>query len=342
MVKKRLSTGEACPKCADADALLARRGVASQIHEVVWALEGDPESEGSRLGRQYGVDLAPFYIIHEGAETRVETSTLRLISYLERLLSARALGDSTGRPPHVVPLFADLEGATAQKVVARALAEFGSDLQIAFSGAEDVVLLDLAYKASARWEGMKPSVFCLDTGRLHTQTYQYLESVRRHYDVEIVMLVPERAPLEELTRKKGLFSFYEDGHTECCEVRKVSSLRRALGQAHAWMTGQRRDQSPTRAQVSVVEWDAANGAEGLVKFNPLADWSLEDVWQYIRTHGVPYNELHDQGYVSIGCAPCTRPTRPGEHPRAGRWWWEAATQRECGLHVSAPPEPQIT
>jgi phosphoadenosine phosphosulfate reductase len=334
MVKKRLKTGEACQKCVDAEALLARRGYASKIHRVVWALEEDPESEGMRLARQYGVEVAPFYIVEQGGEARVETSTLRVISELEQA-AAPGVAPKRGGPELVSQLSVDLRGKSAQAVIDRALAEFGPSMQIAFSGAEDVVLLDLACKGQASARGKREiSVFCLDTGRLHSQTYQYVDRVRRHYGIEIVMLVPEAGPVEALTRKKGLFSFYEDGHGECCEVRKVASLRRALSQSRAWMTGQRRDQSPTRSAVSAVEWDPANGAHGLIKFNPLAEWSLEEVWHYIREHDVPYNELHDQGYISIGCEPCTRPIRPGEHPRAGRWWWEAATQRECGLHVT--------
>jgi phosphoadenosine phosphosulfate reductase len=136
-------------------------------------------------------------------------------------------------------------------------------------------------------------------------------------------------------QKKGLFSFYQDGHGECCGVRKVEPLRRALKDYRAWLTGQRRDQSPTRTNVAVFELDVAHGGpEGpLLKANPLAALSLADTWQYLRDNEVPYNELHDRGFVSIGCEPCTRAIRPGEHERAGRWWWEEATKRECGLHL---------
>ncbi|HTV22195.1 MAG TPA: phosphoadenylyl-sulfate reductase, partial [Polyangiaceae bacterium] len=146
---------------------------------------------------------------------------------------------------------------------------------------------------------------------------------------------------ESLVRKKGLFSFRQDGHGECCGIRKVQPLRRALGQFGAWATGQRRDQSPaTRGEVAVIEVDASfKGKDGasLVKLNPLTFWTSAQVWEYIRSERVPYNELHDHGFISIGCQPCTRPIRPGEHERAARWWWEEATQRECGLHVKKTP-----
>ena len=202
---------------------------------------------------------------------------------------------------------------------------------IAFSGAEDVALIDMAAKS-----GKPFRVLTLDTGRLHAETYRFLDRVRSHYGIEIEVWFPDAVRVEALVRKKGMFSFYEDGHGECCDIRKVGPLGRALANCRAWMTGQRRDQSPTRTDVRIVDFDRArSSAEGpLVKWNPLAAWSLADVWAYIREHQVPYNELHDSGFVSIGCEPCTRAPRPGEHERAGRWWWEEATKRECGLHIA--------
>jgi phosphoadenosine phosphosulfate reductase len=201
---------------------------------------------------------------------------------------------------------------------------------LAFSGAEDVAVIDMAVKS-----GKPFRVLTLDTGRLHPETYRFLERVRAHFGIEIDVAVPNADALEGLVRKKGLFSFYQDGHGECCGIRKVAPLKRALSGYRAWMTGQRRDQSPTRAEVSVVQLDGSHtGRSGpLVKWNPVANWSLGEVWQYIRDHELPYNPLHDQGFISIGCEPCTRAVRPGEHERAGRWWWEEATKRECGLHV---------
>jgi phosphoadenosine phosphosulfate reductase len=204
---------------------------------------------------------------------------------------------------------------------------------LSFSGAEDVVLIDMAAGS-----GRPFRVFSLDTGRLHPETYQFIEKVRKHYGIAIEMLAPQAEAVQALVREKGLFSFYVDGHKECCGIRKVEPLMRALRPLRAWMTGQRRDQSPgTRADVPVIQLDRIFGTpeRPLVKFNPLSFWSSKQVWGYIRDRNVPFNELHNRGFVSIGCEPCTRPTNPGEHERAGRWWWEEETKRECGLHVSA-------
>lgn len=215
-----------------------------------------------------------------------------------------------------------------QAILKLALEHF-DNIAISFSGAEDVVLIDMAVK-------IRPdiNVFSLDTGRLHPETYRFFEQVREHYSIPIEFLSPDAAALEKLVREKGLFSFYKDGHKECCGIRKVMPLRRKLAKLDAWITGQRRDQSPTRADVPVVEQDRAFSTEEhtLIKFNPLANWTSNQVWQYIRGNDVPFNELHNKGYVSIGCEPCTRPILPGQHEREGRWWWEDATIKECGLH----------
>ena len=218
-----------------------------------------------------------------------------------------------------------------QEILAYAIEEYSPDLAISFSGAEDVVLVDMASKL-----GAKPRVFTLDTGRLHTETYQFIEKVREHYGLSIEVFFPRPEAVEKLVREKGLFSFYRDGHKECCDIRKVEPLRRALLSLRAWVTGQRRDQSPgTRAQVPVMQVDPTFGNNGhpLIKFNPLANWTSKQVWNYIRENNVPYNALHDRGFVSIGCEPCTRAILPGQHEREGRWWWEDATRKECGLHA---------
>lgn len=215
-----------------------------------------------------------------------------------------------------------------QAILELALQAF-NHIAISFSGAEDVVLIDMATK-------LRPDVkiFSLDTGRLHRETYQYLEEVRLHYNIAIEVLFPQSPAVEKLVADKGLFSFYSDGHQECCGVRKVEPLRRQLATVEAWVTGQRRDQSPTRAAVPIVQRDPAfsTATHELVKFNPLAEWSSAQVWQYIRTHNVPFNPLHNQGFISIGCEPCTRPVLPNQHEREGRWWWEDSTAKECGLH----------
>jgi phosphoadenosine phosphosulfate reductase len=200
---------------------------------------------------------------------------------------------------------------------------------IAFSGAEDVVLIAMAVKINP-----DIPVFTLDTGRLHPQTYRFIEEVRNHYRLNLEVLTPDREPLEKLVREKGLLSFYEDGHQECCEIRKINPLRRKLVTLDCWITGQRRDQSPTRAQVPVYQKDPNfRGKDGeFLKVNPLANWTLSQVRDTIRLLEIPYNPLHDKGFISIGCEPCARATSPGQHEREGRWWWEEATAKECGLH----------
>jgi phosphoadenosine phosphosulfate reductase len=218
------------------------------------------------------------------------------------------------------------------EIIAFALREYSPDLGVSFSGAEDVVLIDMAVRA-----GLPFRVFSLDTGRLHPETYQFIERVRTHYGVPIELFAPQAEALQVLVRDKGLFSFYVDGHKECCGIRKVEPLIRALAPCRAWMTGQRRDQSPgTRADIPVIQLDRTFGTPDrpLIKFNPLSFWTSKQVWAYIREHDVPYNALHDRGFISIGCEPCTRPTNPGQHERAGRWWWEEETKRECGLHLA--------
>ncbi len=325
MIKKRLENGEPCQKCAQAEELLRRRGLWERIDEVVVADVRDPSSPGYQLASQHGIDLAPFFIVKRDDQSVIYTSVLKLIG---EVLSPKPTETAAG-VPDAATLAAELAGRRPEEVVARALELFGSELGIAFSGAEDVVLIDMAVKT-----GKPFSVFTLDTGRLASETYEFIERVRKHYGVPIQAAFPRAPAVEALVVKKGLFSFYEDGHSECCGIRKVEPLRRTLAGYRAWMTGQRRDQSPTRTNVSLVESDSgmAGPSGTLLKWNPLAFSTLGEVWDYIRDNGVPYNPLHDRGFVSIGCAPCTRAIRPGEHERAGRWWWEEATKRECGLH----------
>ena len=220
---------------------------------------------------------------------------------------------------------ARLERAHPADIVAEALERFPG-LSISFSGAEDAALIDMAHRAAGP-DGFR--VFSLDTGRLHGETLAYLETVRERYGITIETFHPQAAAVEALVREKGLFSFRRDGHAECCGIRKVEPLGRALEGVIAYATGQRKDQSPgTRADLPVTQRDGMR-----VKFNPLANFRSEQVWDYILSYGVPYNPLHDRGFKSIGCEPCTRATNPGEHERAGRWWWEEATQKECGLHA---------
>jgi phosphoadenosine phosphosulfate reductase len=230
---------------------------------------------------------------------------------------------------NLVDLDAELQTQSPRKILKHALAHF-DNIAISFSGAEDVVLVDMAVSMKSDIQ-----VFTLDTGRLHAETYRFIDKVREHYGIRIDVLSPDGEALRRFVGEKGLFSFYQDGHQECCGIRKIEPLRRKLHTLDAWITGQRKDQSPgTRAGIPVIQNDTTFARPGatLTKFNPLANWSSQDVWDYIRGNNLPYNELHDRGFISIGCEPCTKPVGPGQHEREGRWWWEEATKKECGLH----------
>ena len=226
-------------------------------------------------------------------------------------------------------LSTQLAGKNPRVILKAALEKF-EHIAISFSGAEDVVLIDLALAIRK-----DIPIFCLDTGRLHPQTYQFIEQVRKHYGIDIDILSPNRELLDPFVKDKGLFSFYEDGHSECCGIRKVEPLRRKLATVDAWITGQRKDQSvDTRQDIPEVQQDSAfsTPSHTLIKFNPLLNWSSAQVWDYIEAYQVPFNPLHQQGFVSIGCEPCTRAILPNQHERVGRWWWEDSTKKECGLH----------
>jgi phosphoadenosine phosphosulfate reductase len=194
--------------------------------------------------------------------------------------------------------------------------------------AEDMVLTDAIARARLPIE-----IFVLDTGRLHADSLTLIEKIHRHYGLEVRVYAPDPAAVSDYVRRHGRDAFY--GSVElrqrCCHLRKVEPLGRALAGKRAWITGQRREQAASRAQLPEQELDTVHGLE---KFNPLAAWTEAEVWDYIRANRVPYNRLYDQGYRSIGCAPCTRPVMPGEDLRAGRWWWEESGRKECGLHVT--------
>jgi phosphoadenosine phosphosulfate reductase len=193
-------------------------------------------------------------------------------------------------------------------------------------GAEDMVLTDLIAR-----HRLPVDIFTLDTGRLPGETYALLDRVRENYGVTVRVQYPDTRAIEDYVTTHGINAFYVgiELRQQCCAIRKSEPLARALAGKGAWITGLRRGQGVTRTGVEVREWDARHG---LAKFNPLADWSVDDVWHYIRANDVPYNALHDRGYPSIGCAPCTRAVEPGEDIRAGRWWWENPDHKECGLH----------
>jgi len=193
---------------------------------------------------------------------------------------------------------------------------------------EDMVLTDLIGA-----ERLPIEVFVLDTGRLHGDTLDLVGRIEHRYGIAVRIYQPQPRAVGEYVVRFGRDAFYESEELrkQCCGIRKVEPLKRALAGKQAWITGMRRGQSALRTEVAFEEIDAAHG---LIKFNPLADWSEEEVWAYTRRHEVPYNPLYDQGYLSIGCAPCTRPVVSGESARAGRWWWETAAASECGLHLN--------
>lgn len=194
-------------------------------------------------------------------------------------------------------------------------------------GAEDMVLTDLIARHFSSIE-----IFTLDTGRLPEETHSLMREIVDRYNVPIRIYYPDREELETYVHDHGPNAFYRSVELRkgCCNVRKVIPLQRALAGKRAWITGMRREQSPTRTDIGLVDFDSDHG---LQKFNPLFDWTRAEVWAYIRSNEVPYNALHDRGYASVGCAPCTRAITVGEDERAGRWWWEDADSKECGLHV---------
>ena len=221
----------------------------------------------------------------------------------------------------------------AQAALAEAAAEHAPAALASSMGAEDMVLIDLIARG-----GLPVAVFTLDTGRLHPETHGLIQRARARYRLPVEIYVPEADALQGFLAAHGPDGIYNAIETRkaCCAIRKVEPLRRALAGRGAWITGLRRGQSATRADIAEREWDAVHG---LFKYNPLAAWSAEDVWSYIRDRKVPYNPLHDQGFASISCAPCTRAIEPGEDKRAGRWWWENPETRECGIHGN-PTENQ--
>jgi len=229
----------------------------------------------------------------------------------------------------------EFEAKSAEDILRWALSSYHPKISIASSfGAEDVALIDMAVRIQPQVR-----VFTLDTGRLHQETYDVMEAIRIKYEIPIEVYFPNAERVETMVREKGLNLFYGsiDNRKMCCGIRKVEPLKRALSTVSAWLTGQRREQSITRGRLQKVEWDAEHSG-GIAKINPLADWNRDQVWDYIKKNNVPYNVLHDRGFASIGCAPCTRAIQKGEDERAGRWWWETPENKECGLHIKTSPE----
>jgi phosphoadenosine phosphosulfate reductase len=223
----------------------------------------------------------------------------------------------------------NFENKEPQEILKWVLDTFHAKVALSSSfSVEDVTLIDMLWKINPKFR-----VFTLDTGRLNQETYSLIDRIRTRYDMQIDVYYPNTAAVEKMVREHGMDLFYESMAYRklCCNVRKVEPLMRALRGLDAWITGLRRGQGVTRTEVKNVEVDEAHGNR--VKVNPLADWSDEQVWDYVKKNNVPYNPLYDKDYTSIGCEPCTRPIKPGEDIRAGRWWWESPDKRECGLHV---------
>jgi phosphoadenosine phosphosulfate reductase len=223
----------------------------------------------------------------------------------------------------------ELESKPAPEILKWGFKKYGDKMVLASSfGAEDVVLIDMMCNIDRNLT----RVLTLDTGRLNQETYDLIDKIRKKYDIKVDVYFPNASDIEEMVTNKGMNLMYESAENRklCCNLRKIEPLKRALKQFDCWITGLRREQSTTRNKILKIEVDTLNN--NITKLNPLADWTNDKIWKYIRKNKVPYNELHDRGYPSIGCEPCTRAIKEGEDPRAGRWWWENDTHKECGLH----------
>ena len=222
----------------------------------------------------------------------------------------------------------ELDSLSVSEVLLKLQNNFGTKVAFASSlGIEDQILTDFIANAVPQMK-----IFTLDTGRLFPETYDLIEKTESRYGVRIEVYTPDSNEVESMVREHGINLFYQsiENRKLCCSIRKLHPLKRALGKLDAWVCGLRRGQAVTRQQIDLVEWDPANE---LLKFNPLWNWTDQDIQGFVKEHNVPCNPLHDQGFLSIGCSCCTRAVKPGEDLRAGRWWWEASEQKECGLHL---------
>lgn len=349
-VKKIKEDGEECKKCREVTERLNAGNELTIIDDIVYADMRDPDSVGLKLAEKYNVDIAPFFIVENEGNVAIYKTYME---FKKKVLNKALLKDDAGikekllaggdmdtgdlsplkrkrARPHLdfEKLNEEFESRTPQELLKWGIKEFHPKIALAWSGAEDVAVVDMLVKINP-----KARIFTLDTGRLNPETYDLIDRVREKYGIDIEVMSPDAAETEEMVRKGGVNLFYqsEDNRKLCCNVRKVQPLKRMLYNLDAWITGLRRGQAVTRTVLRKIEIDEAFG--GVIKVNPLADWSHQDVWDYIRKNDVPYNKLHDKGYPSIGCAPCTRAIKPGEDIRAGRWWWESPEGKECGLHI---------
>jgi len=224
----------------------------------------------------------------------------------------------------------EAESLSPQEILTWAIKNFhpGIALSCSFGAPEGLTLIDMLHRIDPR-----SRVFVLDTGRLPQATYDLIDRVRERYDKEVEVILPRAEDVQQMVRAKGMNLFYEsiESRQLCCRLRKVEPLNRYLAGLDAWVSGLRRDQNVTRADTKKVEVDYIHG--GIVKVNPIADWTRDEVLGYVKAHNVPINRLHAEGYPSVGCEPCSRAVRPGEDERSGRWWWEQPETRECGIHV---------
>ena len=228
----------------------------------------------------------------------------------------------------------EFETSSPQDILVWASQNLGSSVALATSfQVQGMVLVDMFAKTDP-----EARIFTLDTGRLHSHTYDAMERTREKYDINIEVLFPDRTEVEEMVTSHGVNLFYKsvENRRLCCQVRKTNPLNGFLKNLDAWITSIRADQTEQRADSTKFEIDYLHGK--MLKINPILDWTTDQVWDYIRKNDVPYNKLHDMGYPSIGCAPCTRAIEKGEDPRAGRWWWEQGSDKECGIHFSHEPQ----
>lgn len=228
----------------------------------------------------------------------------------------------------------EFEGSSPEDILAWASGNLGRSVALATSfQVQGMVVLDMFAKADP-----EARIFTLDTGRLHSHTYDVMDRTREKYNINIEVLFPDTAEVEEMVSSRGVNLFYKsvENRRLCCQVRKTNPLNGYLKTLDAWITSIRADQTEQRAESSKFEIDYLHGR--MLKINPILDWTIDQVWDYVRKNDVPYNKLHDMGYPSIGCAPCTRAVEEGEDPRAGRWWWEQDSDKECGIHFSHEPQ----
>jgi len=330
MVKKIKEDGAECKKCLQVTERLRAGDELRFIDKIVYADMRDSDSIGHRLATEHNTDIAPFFIVEDEGTVSIYKTYMELKRKVLNKKEEESEKKNSSKNFDIKRLNKEFETRTPQELLEWGLKEFHPCIALAWSGAEDVAVVDMLVKINP-----KARIFTLDTGRLNPETYDLIDRVRERYGIEIEVMFPDAAEVEEMVREQGVNLFYQsvENRKLCCNLRKVQPLKRMLSTLDAWITGLRRDQAVTRTILKKIEIDETFG--GIIKLNPLADWSHKDVWDYIHKNNVPYNELHDRGYPSIGCAPCTRSVKPGEDIRAGRWWWESPEGRECGLHVKS-------